>query len=211
MSSNLDPIRVLSIDDHEIMRGGVRFLLLAFDDIELVGEAQRGEDAVRLCAETSPDVVLVDMKMAGMDGIQTTAAIKAACPDVQVLILTSFHNHDLVRRSLKAGALGYVLKDASKEDLAAAIRAAKAGQTTIAQKAATVLLSDKADSNVELTDREHDVLRLLGKGLTNKQIGKQLHLSPFTVRHHVSQLIKKLAVPNRAAVVASATERGLIS
>ena len=115
-------IRVLSVDDHEIMRGGVRFLLLAFDDLELVGEAQRGEDAVRLCQETAPDVVLVDMKMPGMDGIQTTAAIKAACPDVQVLILTSFHDHDLVRRSIEAGAVGYVLKDASKEDLAAAIR-----------------------------------------------------------------------------------------
>ncbi len=142
MSSKLDPIRVLSVDDHEIMRGGVRFLLLAFDDIELVGEAQRGEDAVRLCQETTPDVVLVDMKMAGMDGIQTTTAIKAACPGVQVLILTSFHNHDLVRRSLEAGALGYVLKDASKEDLAAAIRAAKAGQTTIAQDAETTCYRD---------------------------------------------------------------------
>ena len=212
MSSASDnPIRVLSVDDHEIMRGGVRFLLLAFDDIELVGEAQRGEDAVRLCEETTPDVVLVDMKMAGMDGIQTTAAIKAACPDVQVLILTSFHNHDLVRRSLEAGALGYVLKDASKEDLAAAIRAAKAGQTTIAQEAATDLLSAQVDSDIVLTDREHEVLLLLKKGMTNKQIGKHLHLSPYTVRHHVSQLIKKLRVSNRAAVVASATERGLIS
>ena len=211
MNSNLEPIRVLSVDDHEIMRGGVRFLLLAFDDIELVGEAQRGEDAVRLCEETNPDVVLVDMKMAGMDGIQTTAAIKAACPDVQVLILTSFHNHDLVRRSLEAGALGYVLKDASKEDLAAAIRAARAGQTTMAPEAATVLLSDRADANVDLTDRQREVLLLLGKGMTNKQIGKQLHLSPFTVRHHVSQLIRKLGVSNRAAVVANATERGLIS
>ena len=149
--------------------------------------------------------------MAGMDGIQTTAAIKAACPDVQVLILTSFHNHDLVRRSLEAGALGYVLKDASKKDLAAAIRAAKAGQTTIAQDAATDLLSGRADSNVDLTDREREVLLLLVKGMTNKQIGKQLHLSPFTVRYHVSQLIKKLGVSNRAAVVANAAERGLIS
>ena len=118
------------------MRGGVRFLLLAFDDLELVGEAQRGEDAVRLCRETNPDVVLVDMKMSGMDGIQTTSAIKAASPDVQVLILTSFHDHDLVRRSMEAGAVGYVLKDASKEDLAAAIRAARAGQTTMAPEAA---------------------------------------------------------------------------
>jgi len=210
-----EPIRVLSVDDHEIMRGGVRFLLLAFDDLELVGEAQRGEDAVRLCRETNPDVVLVDMKMSGMDGIQTTSAIKAASPDVQVLILTSFHDHDLVRRSMEAGAVGYVLKDASKEDLAAAIRAAKAGQTTMAPEAAedllTGLLTGSHDSVTDLTDREREVLLLLAQGMTNKQIGKQLHLSPFTVRHHVSQLIKKLGAANRAAVVATATQRGLIS
>ncbi len=211
MSSKSDPIRVLSVDDHEIMRGGVCFLLLAFDDIELVGEAQRGEDAVRLCQETTPDVALVDMKMAGMDGIQTAAAIRTACPDVQVLILTSFHNHDLVRRSLEAGAVGYVLKDANKEDLAAAIRAANSGQTTMAHEAAEDLLSGRADSIIDLTDREREVLLLLAKGMTNKEIGKQLHLSPFTVRHHVSQLIKKLGVANRAAVVANATQRGLIS
>jgi NarL family two-component system response regulator LiaR len=211
MGSKSDPIRVLSVDDHEIMRGGVRFLLLAFDDLELVGEAQRGEDAVQLCHETGPDVVLVDMKMPGMDGVQTTAAIKAACPDVQVLILTSFHNHDLVRRSIEAGAVGYVLKDASKEDLAAAIRAANAGQKTMAPEAAAAMVSGSHHSTIDLTDREREVLPLLAEGMTNKQIGKQLHLSPFTVRHHVSQLIKKLGVANRAAVAATATQLGLIS
>ena len=210
MSPKADKIRVLSVDDHEIMRGGVRFLLLAFDDLELVGEAQRGEDAVRLCRETNPDVVLLDMKMSGMDGIQTTSAIRPAGPDVQVLILTSFHDHDLVRGSMEAGAVGYVLKDSSKEDLAAAIRAAKAGQTTISHQAAEDLLSNSSDSTTDLTDREREVLLLLAKGMTNKQIGKQLHLSPFTVRHHVSQLIKKLGAANRAAAVATATRRGLI-
>jgi NarL family two-component system response regulator LiaR len=211
MDSKSEPIRVISVDDHEIMRGGVRFLLLAFDDLELVGEAQRGEDAVRLCQETDPDVVLVDMKMPGMDGVETTIAIKAACPHVQVLILTSFHDHDLVRRSMEAGAVGYVLKDASKEDLAAAIRAAKAGQTTMAQQATEDLLSGSGEAPIDLTDREREVLLLLAKGMTNKQIGKRLHLSPFTVRYHVSQLIKKLGAANRAAVVATATRQGLIS
>ena len=209
MDSKSDPIRVLTVDDHEIMRGGVRFLLLAFDDLELVGEAQRGEEAVQLCRETAPDVVLVDMKMPGMDGIQTTAAIKAACPDVQVLILTSFHDHDLVRRSIDAGAVGYVLKDASKEDLAAAIRAAKAGQITVAPEAAADMLSGSHAPTIDLTDREREVLLLLTKGMTNKQIGKQLHVSPFTVRHHVSQLIKKLGVANRAAVAAMRNTAGL--
>jgi NarL family two-component system response regulator LiaR len=211
MPSKPQPIRVLSVDDHEIMRGGVRFVLLAFDDLELVGEAQRGEDAVRLCRELAPDVVLLDMKMDGMDGIQTTAAIKKDCPDVQVLILTSFHDHDLVRRSMQAGAVGYVLKDANKEDLAGAIRAAKAGQTTLASEAAEDLLSGDAASGADLTVREREVLVLLAKGMTNKQIGKQLHISPFTVRHHVTALIRKLGVTNRAAVAAMAVERGFAS
>ncbi len=211
MDAKSRPIRVLTVDDHEIMRGGVRFTLLAFDDLELVGEAQRGEDAVQLCHETSPDVALVDMRMPGMDGIQTTAAIRAACPTVQVLILTSFHDHDLVRRSIEAGAVGYVLKDASKDNLANAIRAAHAGQTTMAPQAAQDLLSDRTRCDVALTIREHDVLVLLAKGMTNKQIGRQLHISPFTVRHHVTHLSKKLGAANRAAVAAIAVERGLIS
>ena len=210
MTTEHGPIRVVSVDDHEIMRGGVRFVLLAFDDLELVGEADCGEDAVRVCREEAPDVALVDMKMQGMSGIDTTAAIKAACPDVQVLILTSFHDHDLVRKSMEAGAVGYLLKGSSKEDVAAAIRAAQAGRTTIAQEAAADLLA-KPEGSVELTEREREVLLLLAKGLTNKQIGKQLHLSPYTVRHHVSQLIEKFGVSNRAGVVASATKRGLVS
>ena len=129
MKAEQDAIRVMIVDDHEIMRTGIRFVLLAFEDLELVGEARRGEEAVRLCQEVNPDVILLDMKMPGMDGVQTTAAIKAACPNVQLLILTSFHDPDLVRRSMRAGAVGYLLKDASKEDLALAIRAAKAGRT----------------------------------------------------------------------------------
>jgi NarL family two-component system response regulator LiaR len=172
MAAETDPIRVLCVDDHEIMRSGVRFLLLAFDDIEFVGEAHRGEEAVPSCQKTAADVVLVDMKMPGMDGIQTTVAIKAAFPNVQVLILTSFHDHDLVRRSIEAGAAGYVLKDASKEDLANAIRAAYAGQTTMAKEATADLLTPPLGSKIDLTQREHEVLRLLARGLTNKQIGK---------------------------------------
>jgi NarL family two-component system response regulator LiaR len=205
-----NPIRVLSVDDHEIMRGGVRFSLLAFDDLELVGEAQRGEDAVKLCQETAPDVVLVDMKMPGMDGIQTTAAIRAACPDLQVLILTSFHDHELVRRAMKAGAVGYLLKDASKEELAAAIRSASAGRTIISPEAADDLVEQTPLAEIELTEREREVLTLLAKGLSNKEIARQLSRSPFTVRHHVSQLIEKLGAANRAEVAAIGVQRGLI-
>ncbi len=210
MTTELTTIRVASVDDHEIMRGGIRFVLMAFDDLELVGDARRGEDAVQMCQQFKPDVVLVDMKMKGFDGIETTAAIKQACPSVQVLILTSFHDPDLVRRAIQAGAVGYVLKDASKEELAGAIRAAKAGHTTISAEAANDLLDGSSDTSIELTDRELEVLALLVKGMSNKEIARQLHRSPFTVRHHVSQLIKKLEASNRAEVAAIAVERGLI-
>jgi len=170
MTAELTTISVASVDDNEIMRGGIRFLMMAFDDLNWVGEERDGEDAVRLCQEVKPDVLLVDMKMPGLDGIETTAAIKQACPDLQVLILTSFHDRDLVRRAMRAGAVGavgYVLKDASKEELANAIRSAHAGQTTISAEAANDLLVDPADSAVELTDREREVLALLVKGMSN--------------------------------------------
>jgi NarL family two-component system response regulator LiaR len=210
MTTEITTIRVASVDDNEILRGGIRFLMMAFDDLDWVGEARGGENAVQLCQEVKPDVVLVDMKMPGIDGVETTVAIKQACADVQVLILTSFHDPDLVRRAMRAGAIGYVLKDASKEDLANAIRLAHAGQTTISAEAANDLLVDSAESATELTDREREVLALLVKGMSNKEIAKQLHRSPFTVRHHVSQLIKRLGAANRAEVAAIATRSGLI-
>ena len=210
MSAEENQIRVMTVDDHEIMQNGIRFVLLAFDDLKLVGEARRGEDAVELCQEVNPDVILLDMMMPGMDGVQTLIAIKDVCPEIRVLILTSFHDRDLVRRAMKAGAIGYLLKDASKEDLAAAVRAAKAGQSTFSPEAAEDLLADSTDLEIQLTDREREVLTLLTKGMSNKEIGKHLNRSPFTVRHHVSQLIKKLGAANRAEVAAIAVERGLI-
>lgn len=210
MTNELTTIRVASVDDHEIMRGGIRFMLMAFDDLQFVGEARKGEDAIALCQEVKPDVVLVDMMMKGLDGVETTAAVKQACADVQVLILTSFHDSDLVRRAMRAGAIGYVLKDASKEELAHAIRSAHAGQTTICAEAANDLLVDSTEAEIELSDREREVLALLVKGMSNKEIAKRLHRSPFTVRHHVSQLIKRLDAANRAEVAAIAIKRGLV-
>lgn len=208
MSVEQIPIRVMTVDDNEIMRGGIKFVLMAFDDVVLVGEARRGEDAVQVCQETNPDVVLMDMKMSGMDGVQTTTAIKAACPSVQVLILTSFHDQDLVRRSMNAGAIGYVLKDASKEELATSIRSAKAGQTTFCREATEDLLAEPIGES-DLTDREIEVLTLLVKGFSNKEIGKKLHRSHHTVRNHVSHIMQKLHAANRAELAAIATERGL--
>ena len=206
-------IRVMTVDDHEIMRGGIRFLLLAFDDLELVAEAHTGEESVGLCGTTNPDVVLMDMKMAGMDGVATTKAIKEAYPSVQVLTLTSFYEADLVRRALDAGAVGYLLKDASKEELADAIRAARAGRMTLSPNVASAL-AEKTDvpDNLgsDLTERERGVLALLAEGLSNNQIAEQLNRSPFTVRHHVSRVISKLGAANRAEAVALAVKHRLL-
>jgi len=206
-------IRVMTVDDHEIMRGGIKFVLLAFDDLELVAEARGGEEALRLCSETEPDVVLMDMKMPDMDGIATTKAIKQSHPQVQVVVLTSYPDEDLVRRALKAGAVGYVLKDTAKEDLADAVRAAHTGQTTLSPIVAEALMQapdSPSSSSDELSEREQEVLALLAEGHSNKQIAERLHRSPYTIRHHVSQIIAKLGATNRAEAAALAVQRGLL-
>jgi NarL family two-component system response regulator LiaR len=203
-------IRVMTVDDHEIMRGGIRFVLLAFDDLELVAEARNGDEAVRLCVEAKPEVVLMDLKMPGMDGIATTKAIKEVWPAAQVVVLTSFHDVDLVKRAMQAGAAGYVLKDTSKDELADAIRAAKAGRTILSPEAADDLVGANEEVAQELTDREREVLVFLARGLSNSQIAKRIHRSPFTVRHHVSQIIAKLGAANRAEAAALAVQRGLL-
>jgi NarL family two-component system response regulator LiaR len=208
-----DVIRVITVDDHEIMRGGIKFVLLAFDDLTLVGEAKSGREALALCREAQPDVVLMDMKMAEMDGVATTAAIKQAFPGIQVLMLTSFHDKELVQAALQAGAVGYVVKDTSKDDLAEAIRAAHAGRTTLSPEVASKLVQPAVDTNAlgdDLTSREKEVLALLAQGLSNSQIGKELNRSPFTIRHHVSQIIAKLGAANRAEAAAIGVRCGLV-
>lgn len=211
--SELRKIRVMTVDDHEIMRGGIRFAMLAIDDIELIGEARSGQDALALCGKLLPDVVLMDMKMDEMDGVATTAALKAALPNTQVLVLTSFYDRDLVQGAMQAGAVGYVLKDTSTEDLAGAIRAACVGQTVLCPEAASALVETPTGAEAgdpELTQRESEVLALLAQGLSNNQIGRELKRSPFTIRHHVSQIMHKLGAANRAEAAAIAVREGLI-
>ena len=206
-------IRVMTVDDHEIMRGGIRFVLLAFDDLELVAEARSGEEAVRLCTEARPEVVLMDMKMPEMDGIAATQLLKEACPATQVLFLTGFHERSLVQHAMQAGAVGYLLKDTSKEDLAAAIRAAAAGRGTMSPEAADALVGEAkfpAPSGSGLTEREREILALLARGMSNNDIGKQLNRSPNTMRNHVSQILAKLGAANRAEAAAIAVRDGLI-
>jgi NarL family two-component system response regulator LiaR len=207
-------IRVITVDDHQILRGGLRFLLLAFEDIELVGEARSGPGAVRLCDQVHPDVVLMDMRMPDMDGATTTQAIKKQHPNIQVLILSSFSDSDSVRRAMQAGAVGYLLKDVSMDALADGIRAAHAGKPVLAAEAARALVeaatSPALQPGMDLTVRQVEILTLMVEGLTNNEIAERLILSPYTVRNHVSEILSKLGTGTRTEAAALAVRLGLV-
>lgn len=209
-----DQIRVMTVDDHEILRGGIRFLLLAFDDIELVGEAHSGEEALRLCDQVQPDVVLMDMMMPGMDGVETTEALRKRYPHVQVLALTSFHNGDLVHGAMQAGAVGYLLKGVSMDELAEAIRATHAGRPTLAPEAVQALVQSAGSPlklGDDLSDREREVLALLVQGFSNPEIAEQLIVSTAAVKYHVSSILSKLGAANRTEAVAVALQHDLVA
>jgi two-component system, NarL family, response regulator LiaR len=207
------PIRVMTVDDHEILRGGIRFSLLAFDDLEFVGEAQSGEEALRRCGELRPDVVLMDLAMPGMDGVETTQALLARQPQVQVLVLSSFHDPEMVQRAMQAGAIGYLVKGVSAERLVQAIREAYAGRPTLAPEAVQALVRRPAPApglGSDLTEREREVLALLADGLTNLEIGRRLTVSVSTVKYHLRGIYSKLGAANRAEAVALALQNQLI-
>jgi NarL family two-component system response regulator LiaR len=209
-----NPIRVITVDDHAILRGGLKFLLLAFDDIELVGEARSGLEAVRLCDELQPDVILMDMMMPDMDGVATTRAIKEHSPDIQVLVLSSFSDHASVQQVMQAGAVGYLLKDVPMDELADGIRAAAAGKTVLAPEAAEALVRAAGPQapqlGYDLTARQLEILALLVGGLTNNEIAERLVLSPYTVRNHVSEILSKLDTSTRTEAAALAMRLGLV-
>ena len=211
--SETHPIRVLIVDDHEIMRTGITYSLSAFPDLELVGEANSGQEALELCSETQPDVVLMDMLMPGMDGVQTTRAIKKQHPQVQVLALTSFHDKERVQQAMQAGAAGYLVKGVSANELAEAIRVAHAGQTILSPEATKAFIKPdepRAELGHDLTRREQEVLALLVKGLSNAEIAQQLTITISTTKHHVSAILSKLGAASRAEAVVLAMEHGLI-
>jgi NarL family two-component system response regulator LiaR len=206
-------IRMMIVDDHVVVRSGLSAFLSAFEDLKLVGEASGGEEGVRLCRQIQPDVVLMDLVMPGMDGIAATKAIRESCPKTQVIALTSFAEDERVQAVLKAGAIGYLLKNVSAQDLVAAIRNAAAGQPTLSTEAARALIHASANPpppGPGLTEREREVLALMAKGLNNSQIAQQLIISPSTTKFHVSNILTKLGVTSRTEAVALAVRDHII-
>jgi NarL family two-component system response regulator LiaR len=207
-------IRVLVVDDHTMVRRGLATFLKVFDDLVMVGEAASGQEAIQLCDELKPDVVLMDMVMPDMDGATTTRLMRKQSPQVQVLALTSFKEELLVQSALQAGAIGYLLKDVSADELAQAIRAAHAGRSTLSPEAAQALVhatSQPPAPGIDLTERELEVLTLMVDGLNNTQIAARLTVSSSTVKSHVSSILAKLGVASRTEAVSLALRNRLVA
>jgi NarL family two-component system response regulator LiaR len=210
------PIRVVIVDDHDMIRSGLAVFLDAFDDLKLVGEAADGSEAIRLCDEVKPDVTLMDLMMPQMDGIAAIRTIRQAHPNNQVIVLTSFSDQNLVQEALHAGAIGYLLKNTSVDQLAEAIRAARAGRPALAREALQALVetpslaSSSAPEN-SLTERECEVLALMVEGLNNAEIAQRLSVSRSTVKTHISNILAKLGVSNRIEAAALAMKNHLVN
>ncbi len=212
--STSQPIRVMFVDDHTMVRRGLATILKVFDDLLLVGEAENGAEAIKLCGEAQPDVILMDMVMPDMDGATTTRVIRQQFPQVQIIALTSFKEGNLVKNALEAGAIAYLLKDVSADDLARAIRAAHSGRATLSPEAAQALVETSnlpPVPGLDLTEREREVLALMVEGLNNTQIAGRLTVSPSTIKSHVSNILSKLGVASRTEAVTLALRNHLVS
>jgi len=212
-----EPITILIVDDHEVVRKGVRSYLETLPDFNVLGEASSGEDGVSMVADLIPDIVLLDLIMPGMDGVETTRKIKKISPRTQVVVLTSYHEDVHIFPALKAGAISYILKDMKMEKLVDALHRAIQGEVTLHPRVAARVLQNIRGGQDEdqplftdLTEREHDVLKLIAKGMTNSQIAEELVISENTVKGHVSNILSKLHVADRTQVAVYAWQRGLV-
>jgi len=212
-----EPITIILVDDHEVVRKGVRAYLETLPDFRVVGEASSGAEAIDLVVELIPDLVLMDLIMPGMDGVETTRRIKKTSPRTQVVVLTSYHEDAHIFPALKAGAISYILKDMKMEKLVEALHRAFNGEVTLHPRVAVRVLQNLRGENpdaeplfTELTERELDVLKLIASGLTNSQIAEKLVISENTVKGHVSNILSKLHVADRTQVAVYAWQRGIV-
>lgn len=208
-------IRILIVDDHDMLREGLISFLKAFPEFELVGEASSGKEAICLCRESKPDVVLMDLLMPEMDGITAIRHIHQAQPEIRLIALSSFGEQDLVKGALEAGATSYLLKNVTAQELADAIRSTYLGLHTFSPEITSSLFqnrssSQKSDLIEPLTPREREVLELMVAGLSNTEIAKKLGVSKFTVKNHVSNILSKLGAKNRLELIKMAVEKRLV-
>lgn len=211
-----DVIRIVLVDDHEIVREGLRTLLSEEADLEVVGEAENGAQAIRVCGELQPDVVLMDLSMPEMTGIAAIGPVKQVAPETHILVVTSFIDDERVRSAIQAGAIGYVMKNVLKSDLLRAIRSAARGEPALNAEAQRILIRQSSEPSTppvheRLTSREMDVLRLLASGHSNKEIGGVLHLTEGTVKVYVSTILDKLQVADRTQAALYAVRNGIVA
>ncbi len=212
-----EPIRILIVDDHEVVRNGIRAYLESTDEFKLVGEAATGQEALQQVRECMPDVVLMDLILPGMDGVETTREIKKVSPHSQIVVLTSFHEDIHIFPALKAGAISYLLKDTKMDELIKVLRRASRGEVTFHPLIARRMLSnirgeDPADELLyaELTEREFEILKLIANARSNRQIAAQLVISEYTVKGYVSSILSKLHLTDRTQVAVYAWQNGIV-
>jgi DNA-binding NarL/FixJ family response regulator len=206
-------IRVAVADDHRVVRVGLEQLLATFANVELVGAAAGGEEAVALCTAERPDVLLLDLSMPEVDGIEVTKRLADGAPDTRVIVFTSFSDRGRIVEALDAGAIGYLLKDAEPSEIESAIQAAARGEAPLAPKAAAALLADRSarsSTEIELTGRERDVLQLVVDGMANKQIARRLGISEKTVKGHLTNLFQRIGVADRTQAALWAERTGAL-
>lgn len=208
-----EKIKVVIVDDHKVVRSGLGAFLQVFEDFDMAGEASNGREALEVCGRVSPDVVLMDLVMPEMDGAAATRAIREKYPDIQVIVLTSFKEENLIEEALKAGAIGYLLKNVSADELASAIRSANHGRPTLSPEATQALIKvagRTSQPGFDLTSREKDVLKMMTEGLSNPDIAEKLIVSRSTVKFHVSNILSKLGAVTRTEAVAVAIQNKLV-